>query len=283
MYGSFFANLMYYKINTLFLYLNLKNSLSTIYKSIKSIMYLSALKKLFRDEHQFRIFMIMCLSTVFNFILVFYRANKIHFDWSTLDSVSSIKAHRGLEGTCFFLLWNLFLAWIPYWIALTLDLFTRRIATPSVYSIGFLIITWLLFFPNAPYLVTDLLHLKDSQTVPHWYDVMLFISFAWTGLMLGYCSLFEVQHYLEKVFKKKTVWALMISAIWLGGFGVYMGRFQRWNSWDIVSNPFALIKQQVHVLLNPFDYLNTLGVAVVMSGFMMIGYLTLNAFRATAK
>ncbi len=246
-------------------------------------MILAALKSLFRDERQFRIFLVMCLSTLFNFILVIYRGIQIGFDWSVIHSVHDLKIYRGTEATFFFLLWNLFLAWVPYWFALTLDFFTRFRMNPSVFSIGFLLTCWLLFFPNAPYLITDLLHLKDSQVVPHWYDVMLFTSFAWTGMMLGYCSLFEVQHYLEQIFRKRVVWLLMATAIWLGGFGVYMGRFQRWNSWDIMNHPFSLIKQQVQVLSNPIDNIGTLGVAFVLSGFMMIGYLMLNAFRTTVN
>ena len=76
--------------------------------------------------------------------------------------------------------------------------------------------------------------------------------------------------------------SVLIGAIWLGGFGVFIGRFQRWNSWDIVTHPFMLIRQQIHVLLNPLDYLNTLGVAIVLSCFMLIGYLTLNVLRTPA-
>lgn len=268
-------------------------------------MTLVALKSLFRDEQQFRVFMVMCLSTLFNFILVIYRSIHINFDWGAIDSVQDLKYYRGTEATFFFLLWNLFLAWIPYWVALILDFYTRlRLTTSalpdgeqvsdflaSIYSSSsrlnlstlLLLAVWLLFFPNAPYLITDFLHLKDAQVVPHWYDVMLFISFAWTGMMLGYCSLFEVQHYLEQVFKAPFVWFLVTLVICMGGFGVYMGRFQRWNSWDILSDPFTLIKQQVQVLTNPLAYWDTLGVAVVLSGFMMIGYLTLSAFRVKSS
>ncbi len=269
-------------------------------------MTLAALKSLFRDEQQFRIFMVMCLSTLFNFILVIYRSIHINFDWGAIDSVQDLKYHRGVEATFFFLLWNLFLAWVPYWIALVLDFYNRLRPTLSDLQglpIGrqglsasrygstsglnilviLLLVVWLLFFPNAPYLITDLLHLKDTHVIPHWYDVMLFTSFAWTGMMLGYCSLFEVQYYLEQIFKKPFVWFLVTVAICLAGFGVYMGRFQRWNSWDIISDPFSLIKQQVQVLTNPLAYWDTLGVAFVLSGFMMIGYLTLSAFRVKAS
>ena len=234
---------------------------------------------IFRDKRQFNLFKILCLSTLFDCALVFYRMSHTHIDIGEMDSISAIKSTRGVYGSFFFLIWNLFLAWIPYGIALTLNLITRFKKTPSVFLMIFIVSLWLIFFPNAPYIITDLLHLRDRQVVPHWYDLMLIVSFAWTGLMLGYCSLFEVQRFLERRFKSWVVWVITLGAIWLGGFGVYMGRFQRWNSWDAMTHPFAVIKQQVHVLANPFDYLNTLGMAIVLSGFLMIGYMTLNAMR----
>ncbi len=257
------------------------------------------IQSFFRDKRQYNLFKILCLSTLFDCALVFYRMSHTHFDVGEMDSIGAIKSTRGVYGTFFFLIWNLFLAWIPYWIALVLDFFNRMkktqlassLATTSHASLAvinsrfekfilfFLISMWLIFFPNAPYIITDLLHLRDRQVVPHWYDLMLIVSFAWTGLMLGYCSLFEVQRFLERRFRSWVVWVITLCAIWLGGFGVYMGRFQRWNSWDAMTHPFAVIKQQVHVLANPFDYLNTLGMAIVLSGFLMIGYMTLNAMR----
>jgi uncharacterized membrane protein len=237
------------------------------------------MQSFFRDKRQYNLFKILCLSTLFDVVLVFYRINHTEFDLGELNNLDAVKATRGTYGTFFFLIWNLFLAWLPYWIALILDFFTRLKKTPSLFSLISLVFLWLLFFPNAPYIVTDLLHLRDRHVVPHWYDLMLIVSFAWTGLILGYCSLFEVQRFLEQRFKSWFVWIVTIGAIWLGGFGVYMGRFQRWNSWDAFTHPFAVARQQAHILKNPLEYLDTLGMAVVLSGFLMIGYMTLNAMR----
>jgi uncharacterized membrane protein len=246
-------------------------------------MILSIIQSLFRSERQYKLFMIMCLSTLFDISLVIYRIVHTHFDTSELDDFYVIKITRGVTGTFLFLVWNLFLAWVPYWFALSLDFATRMKPNLSAYSVGLLLVMWLLFFPNAPYIITDLLHLKDREVVPHWFDLMMIVSFAWTGLMLGYCSLFEIQHFLEQRYKPWIVWSLIGGAIWIAGFGVYMGRFQRWNSWDAFTHPFSVIGQQIHVLLNFNDYLGTLGMAVVLSGFMFIGYLTLDALRAPAK
>lgn len=253
------------------------------HKKYSKQMYSNLIATFFRDKRQYKLFLLLCLSTVFDCLLVFYRLYHTDFNWQAVQSFDDFKFYRGAYGTFFFLIWNLFLAWIPYWFALTLDFYTRISMRPSGRALIVLLALWLLFFPNAPYIVTDLLHLHDRHVVPHWYDVMMFVSFAWTGLLLGYSSLFEVQRFLESRFKAWFTWTIMIGAIWLGGFGVFMGRFQRWNSWDIATHPFRLIRQQIHVLLNPFEYLNTLGVAVVLSGFMLIGYLTLNALRTPSE
>jgi uncharacterized membrane protein len=243
-------------------------------------MILSIIKSLFRNERQYNLFLILILTTFFDFALVFYRLYHTQYDMAAIDTATDMLETRGIFGTFFFLIWNLFLAWIPYWVALSLDFYTRLRRTPSVFSIVFLLCLWLLFFPNAPYIITDLLHFKYATgVVPFWYDLMLLISFAWTGLILGYCSLFEVQRVLDTYFSKKITWAFIVAAIWLGSFGVYMGRYQRWNSWDAFTHPFSLVRMQIHVLANPLQYIGTLGVAVVLGGFMLLGYMTLSAMR----
>jgi uncharacterized membrane protein len=243
------------------------------------MMVTNILRQFFRDERQFNLFFILCLSTVFDFLLVVYRLYRTDFNVNNWDDIGLLKSTRGATGSFFFLIWNLFLAWIPYWLSLALDFYKRHCATPSVGVAFLMLLMWLLFFPNAPYILTDLLHLRDRHVVPHWYDLMLIISFAWTGLMLGYSSLFEIHRFLEKQYSRVKAWSFVVAAIWLGGFGVYMGRFQRWNSWDALIHPLDVMRHQAHVLINPLDYLNTLGMAVVLSGFLLMGYLTLNALR----
>jgi uncharacterized membrane protein len=246
-------------------------------------MQVSAVRLFFRDSRHYRLFLILCLSTFFDCLLVLYRSYHLDFDWQLIQSFSDLKAHRGIQSTSLFLVWNLLLAWIPYWLSMSLNFYGRISQRPSPWSHGFLVLAWLLFFPNAPYILTDLLHLKYCQTMPHWYDVLMFLSFAWTGLLLGYASLFEVQYFLEQRFNRFVVWSFVVTAIWLGGFGVYMGRFQRWNSWDILTDPLSLISQQVHILRHPLHYMSTLGVAILLSGFMLIGYLTLSILRSPVE
>jgi uncharacterized membrane protein len=235
--------------------------------------------KHFRDRSQFLLFSYLLMTSIFGGLMVLFRLHLIDFQWNTIKSFNDLKVYRTTDYTFFFFFWNLFLAWIPYWFALGLNRISRDKDHFSYIGAGLLLLLWLLFFPNAPYIVTDLLHLKHRPPVPLWYDVMLMMTFAWSGLMLGYSSLFEVQYFLERHFSKTITWSIIVLAIGLAGFGVFMGRFQRLNSWDIATKPFALIRSEIDILMHPLQYSQTLGVAVILSAFMLLGYLTINALR----
>lgn len=239
---------------------------------------------LFRDAAQRRLFWLLTLTSFLGIGLLFCRLQIVGYDFDNLGSLEKIRANRTAEKSFLFLVWNLFLAWIPYWFSLSIDLLDRRLRGLGVQKIStggvaFLLVWWLLFFPNAPYLVTDLLHLHAREAVPHWFDVMIFVTFAWSGLLLGFASLLEVQRYLELRFSTSIAWFCTISAIFLGGFGVFMGRFQRWNSWDIFHNPFKIVFQQIKILMSPIQNIETLGLVFVLSTFLLLGYLTLTSFR----
>lgn len=132
-----------------------------------------------------------------------------------------------------FLLWNLFLAWIPFQVSLYLPL-AKPANKPRAY---FLLVLWLLFFPNALYIITDLIHLETKANVPVWYNAILLFASAITGLMMAFASLYKVELFFNKHVGPKASAKLIIAFLFLGSFGVYLGRFLRWNSWDIISNP----------------------------------------------
>ena len=230
------------------------------------------IKSAFRSEQQFRLFSLLTSSTLFCFLLFLYRLYHTGFDFSLLRSIHDLAHFRGAP-TFIFLNWNLFLAWIPYLIALSLPSLHRYFGSKII--IAGILLTWLLFFPNAPYIITDLLHLKKRVFIPFWYDVMLLVSFGWTGLMLGFLSLYEVQLFLQKIINRSLAWIFSIGSIFLCSFGIYLGRFQRWNSWDIFTDPISLLTEAFTPLVHPMDYAKTLGLPVVFSAFLILGYLTL--------
>ena len=220
-------------------------------------------------------FLILTASTLFAFALLIGRWHYYPIDWSTINSIQDLATFRGAP-TFLFLVWNLFLAWIPYWVALSLNTVYTKINSSIL--IASLLAIWLLFFPNAPYIITDLLHLKNRFPIPHWYDMMLIFSFAWTGLALGLLSLYEVQLFLQQNIRRRFAWMVSITCIGLAGFGVFIGRFQRWNSWDIVTQPKALGYELVRTVSNPSAEGDSIGLALVLSGFMLVGYLFLMSF-----
>lgn len=95
--------------------------------------------------------------------------------------------------------------------------------------------SWLLFFPNAPYILTDLFRLRLKSSMPIWFDLILILSFAWTGLLFGFLNLWDIEKILQNFIKRTYVIIISVVLLFIGSFGIFVGRFLRWNSWDIVS------------------------------------------------
>jgi uncharacterized membrane protein len=105
--------------------------------------------------------------------------------------------------------------------------------------------------PNAPYIITDFLHVSPQAGVPMWFDVLLVMSFAWNGMMLGFLSLFLVHDVVRRRRGRLTGWVVSIGALLLAAFGIYLGRFGRWNSWDLLARPHELLADIIDRLSHP--------------------------------
>lgn len=106
------------------------------------------------------------------------------------------------------------------------------------------------------HIVTDLIHLQLSPHKVIWYDAVMIISFALTGLLLFFYSLRDMKKILESHFKISIAKSMQIITLFLVSFGVYLGRFLRFNSWDIIRNPFVLFNNIIQILVSPFDHNN---------------------------
>ncbi|RXP57105.1 DUF1361 domain-containing protein [Lutibacter sp. HS1-25] len=173
--------------------------------------------------------------------------------------------------------WNLFLAFIPWFLTSFLMINSKYKKNKIV--IGTLLFFWLLFFPNAPYILTDLIHLEGKQSVQLWFDLILILSFAWTGLLFGILSLMDIEKLLNQVMSKKRVNFIIVILLFIGSFGVYLGRFLRWNSWDIISNPFGLISDIGLRIINPFEFAKTWGMTIFMGLFLNMVYWSLKIIQ----
>lgn len=168
-----------------------------------------------------------------------------------------------------FLMWNLFLGWIPFQLSITLTLHGHK---HRLYRYT-LLAGWLLFFPNSLYIVTDLIHLDESRSdAPVWYDAILLFTSSLTGLIMAFISLYQVETFLRTIITKKHVNKLVMAAIFLGSFGVYVGRFLRWNSWDVFVNPFSLLTEITLPFVRPFDHFKTWGVTILLSALFSLLY-----------
>src|SRR3954452_5803592 len=197
----------------------------------------------------------------------------------TLFTVAMIAARMAYTGTSghVWLLWNLVLAWIPFVLALLL--YERARAGAPLGVLVPLGLLWLVFFPNAPYLVTDLKHIGGGGgRVPLLYDVLLLSAGAWTGLLLGLTSLFLVHCVVRRRLGARNAWALIVGVLALSSFGIYLGRVLRWNSWDVVANPGPLGAQLAKGLLHPLAYPRPLGLTVLLTSFLLTSYLVLYSF-----
>jgi uncharacterized membrane protein len=172
-----------------------------------------------------------------------------------------------------FIPYNLLLAWIPYLFSLVVGILHSRypgrwwlLVAPFVF--------WMIFFPNAPYLVTDLLHLDPAPPVPVWYDIGLFASFVWTGCLIAVISLNIMQSAVKSYIGAIASWLFVAGMVVLSGLGIYLGRFLNWNSWDLFFKPrevFAdVLIRVIHPIRNPQIY----GVTLMFAAFLLVCYLT---------
>ena len=171
------------------------------------------------------------------------------------------------------LIWNLFLAWLPYSFSLGIAAIHRM--RPSWWwALLFPAGLWLLFLPNAFYIVTDLIHLSQRQSIPIWYDAGLIAITAWNGLFLANISLHSVQGVVRSYLGHYPSWGFALVVIGLSGYGVYLGRFLRWNSWDLLVDPTEVIYDSLYPLLHPISYADKIGFMVMYTSLFLVTYLS---------
>ncbi len=171
----------------------------------------------------------------------------------------------------YFLVWNAFLAWVPLLFSAKFEKYVKLNQTGK--SILFFC-SWLLFFPNAPYLITDLIHLKKKAMIPLWFDVLLLVSFAWNGLLFAFISLKQIHQTLLLKFSVNQSWFIVLSTLFLSGYGIYLGRFERWNSWNILSSPFSLFRAIGRTFVEYPFFVKSMSVTFAFGLFMTSIYTT---------
>jgi uncharacterized membrane protein len=176
------------------------------------------------------------------------------------------------------LVWNLFLAWIPLLLALAIyDGARRGVSGSWLLALSAL---WLLFLPNAPYLTTDLKYLREFHAAPKWFDATMAGTAAFTGVALGSISLVLVHSVARGRFGAFPAWVGVWAVLALSSVGVFLGRVQRFNSWDVFTDPKPILEDLAKGLTNPHDYPKLVAATVVFSAFLLGAYV---AFYALAR
>jgi uncharacterized membrane protein len=177
---------------------------------------------------------ILFLTVLFNFLMVVIRIL-----WSG-------------DRTFIFMPWNLFLALVPYLLSKWLTGNPRYIESRWRFSLIFA--AWIFFIPNAFYIITDLFHLIPRQGVPLWYDLILLMSFAWSGLIMGVLSVRHMEKAIAYHISSRSELLFIYPIMWLNALGVYIGRYFRYNTWDIVWNPFSLMADIARMIFHPLRH-----------------------------
>lgn len=177
-----------------------------------------------------------------------------------------------------FLSWNLTLAWVPYIFSL-LAAQLHQWKRACWWALLPYAALWMLFFPNAPYILTDLLHLWNIPPAIWWYDIGMVAAFAWSGCFLAVASLQIMQQIVRSYLGQLAGWAFALLALGLSGLGVYLGRVVRFNSWDLFLSPRTVLRTTLESVIHPMSQLQAVGMSAMFAAILLMCYLTFTAHQ----
>jgi uncharacterized membrane protein len=189
-----------------------------------------------------------------------------------------VREHRYGAYDFRFLIWNLILAWIPLLLALLV--YDRYRRERSMLVLAPALVLWLLFLPNAPYIVTDFVHLSAGSPAPLWLDGVEVSAFAWTGMLLGFVSLYLVHAVARHRLGAVPSWVGVLCVLALVSVGVYLGRVKRWNSWDLLTQPGARLAQLHAHLGDPASLTRAVGISLAVTCLLVAAYLVFYVLMA---
>ena len=175
-----------------------------------------------------------------------------------------------------FLVWNLFLAFIPLAISNWMSIHARWKRNRIKFCMAF--VSWLLFIPNSFYIITDLFHLNSFRNLPLWYELAVILSFAWNGLLIGIISIRQMENLFEEVLPARARVFFVYPIMFLNALGIYIGRYLRFNSWDIITNPIGLARSVSDLALNPVEYRYAWAMVICFSVFMTLIFFSTRMF-----
>jgi len=169
-----------------------------------------------------------------------------------------------------YLIANLFLAWVPLLLTILLIKSLRKYVWSSYWPL-LITLLWLIMLPNSFYMISDYVHVHDVGRHNLLYDIVMFTSFIFTAVLLGFSSLYMTHAELRKRMKLRSSFILVGIIIFLCSFGIYLGRDLRWNSWDVFFNPAGILFDVSDHIIHPLN--NGELLTTTLSFFVLIGSL----------
>lgn len=176
-----------------------------------------------------------------------------------------------------FMPFNLFLAFLPVAFLLMMERSQKR---SHAVACGIL---WLLFFPNAPYVITDLVHFDKRLGPVSWMDLLALVAAAWAALLGGMITLRFMQERVRLHRSALTSHAFVSAVLFLTAIGIYIGRFLRFHSWHVVQKPHSLFQETVEHFLNPAEYPMVWPFTFAVFALLVCVYYSLLAFTHAAR
>ncbi|MAZ28293.1 MAG: hypothetical protein CL868_14615 [Cytophagaceae bacterium] len=170
------------------------------------------------------------------------------------------------EAYLLFLIWNLFLAFLPLLFSWMISLKRKKYQN---LILGFL---WLLFLPNAPYILTDFIHLQYSPEGFMVFDALTIAIFALTGLIMGMVSVQKIIRFITPFVNSSWIGFFVLTVNFLCALGIYLGRILRYNSWDVLTKPDMLISDMISLFINPLQNYHIWIFVIIMSLILHIFY-----------
>ena len=192
-------------------------------------------------------------------------------------SLSFYRVYYTQKNFFLFLNWNLLLALVPY--LLSSILISNKFLRNSKIAFVIVLLVWILFFPNSPYIFTDLFHIKVRKIIPIWYDLVLILPFAFTGILFGFKSLYHLVKISSPYINLKIQNISIVFLFFLSSYGIYLGRFLRWNSWDLMNEPFKLLNDIGEHIVNPSENASVWGMTIIMGLFLNMLYWSLKILK----
>jgi uncharacterized membrane protein len=180
------------------------------------------------------------------------------------------------EGLFLFLAWNLFLAFLPWYLSIRIMSEPKFVGSRLSFSLVFL--CWLLLIPNSFYMITDLFHLHSRDNIPKWFDLAMILSFAWTGMLMGILSVMRVQKIVSVFFNLKNQWLFIIPLMYLNALGIFIGRYLRFNSWDALTNPADLASEVSVMFTDPLANRFEWSMIICFTALLSLFYVSFASF-----